>query len=88
MEELGPIAFEYPKHCAPLQSADMLSNEIYRCWLKLVDGRTERFIASDLLRDISRNALDEGGFANERALRGALTSDAWIDPQLIPVSQS
>jgi len=41
MEELGPIAFEYPKHCAPLQSADMLSNEIYRCWLKLVDGRTE-----------------------------------------------
>jgi Protein of unknown function (DUF3800) len=87
MEELDSISFGYPKNYPPLQSADMLSNEIYRCWLKLVDGRTERFVASDLLIDISRNSLDEGGFANEAALRSALTSDAWTDPQLICARQ-
>lgn len=81
LEWLRPISFDSPKYVSALQPADMLGNEMYRCWLKTTQRTTDRFVATDLLRDLSRNGLELGGFATGEALKtNALSAEAWTSP--------
>lgn len=86
LENLGPIAFDYPYRTPALQPADMIGHEMYRCWLKVANGASQ-FTASNLLSDLSRNGLKHGGFATEESLRNALSAEAWSDPRFLEAAQ-
>jgi hypothetical protein len=84
MQEFLPLMFDFPKHVPALQPADILVNEMYRSWLQVKRGTTQdRFVLSDILRDMASNGLEEGGFATEAALRDVVANpEAWTYPGL------
>lgn len=86
LRALGPLSFDSPQCVPALQPADMLGNEMYRCWLKVTQGATKEFVVSDRLRDLSRNGLKHGGFATGESLANVLTDEAWNNPPFRRVS--
>jgi len=86
LENLRPLAFDYPKFRPALQPADILSNEMYRLLMRHKSGASSA--PSQLLYAISQNRLQEGGFATEETIRHGISDprEAWANPMFREIS--
>jgi len=83
LEQLETIAFAYPRKRPALQCADMLANEVYGLWMQYArDKSTNTVNLSQLLQDITKSGLKQGGFATERTIRNYMADphSAWANP--------
>jgi hypothetical protein len=77
---LGPIAFDYPWRCVPIQPADMLVHELAASWDKWAHSPTpgQIEITPILAAMVKKPVL--GGFAGEEALRKHVANRDWLNP--------
>jgi hypothetical protein len=86
LENLRPLAFDYPRLRPALQPADILSNEMYRLLLRYKSGASSA--PSQLLCAISQNRLQEGGFIIAETIRHYIADPhtAWAYPKFREIS--
>jgi hypothetical protein len=86
LERLETITFGYPKLRPALQPADILANEMYRLIERYRGGANSA--PSPLLKQISKNRLQDGGFATEETIRHQMADphSAWANPKFPALS--